>query len=189
MSPPSARNRLLENAEAVFLRKGFNGASVQDITRAADVPKGSFYDHFAGKQDLAVDIVQRYAGDTDLSPLEGNGSAVGRLRAYLLGELERTRTAGVEFGCLLGTFASDSATAGDRVREAVGEALASRTDSLARTIEEGRTAGDVTASRPAGVLAAFLIDASQGAFLRAETTVDQSIAVEETATALDALRP
>ncbi|MGC0379717.1 TetR/AcrR family transcriptional regulator [Streptomyces sp. SAI-229] len=189
MPQPSARNKLLEHAEAVFLRKGFNGASVQDITRAAGVPKGSFYNHFASKQDLAVEIVQRYARGTDLSPLKGNDSAVGRLRAYLLGELERTRTTGVEFGCLLGTFASDSATAGDRVRQAVGEALASRTNSLARTIGEGQTAGDITASRPARVLAAFLIDALEGALLRAKTTVDQSIAAEEIDIALDALRP
>jgi TetR/AcrR family transcriptional repressor of nem operon len=186
---PSTRNRLLEHAEAVFRQKGFDGASVQDITRAADVPKGSFYNHFDSKQDLAVEIVHRYAGGTDLSPLGEGDSPVARLRAYLLGELERTEITGVEFGCLLGTFASDSATAGDRVREAVGEALASRSATLARTIEEGQATGAITARRPAGVLATFLVDVLEGAILRAKTAVGPSTAAEEIDIALDALRP
>ncbi|MFC9289092.1 TetR/AcrR family transcriptional regulator [Streptomyces sp. NPDC057052] len=40
-------DRLIKHAEDVFRRKGFHGASVQDITRAAGVPKGLFYNHFA----------------------------------------------------------------------------------------------------------------------------------------------
>jgi TetR/AcrR family transcriptional repressor of nem operon len=40
--------------------KGFNATSVEDITNAAKVPKGSFYNHFKSKEDLAVEALDRY---------------------------------------------------------------------------------------------------------------------------------
>jgi TetR/AcrR family transcriptional repressor of nem operon len=185
---PSTKNRLIEHAEVVFRQKGFNGASVQDITSAAGVPKGSFYNHFDSKQDLAVEIVHRYTAATDLTALKGDGPVLPRLREHLLGQVERIRVTGVQFGCVLGTFASDSATAGGRVREAVGEALAVWTRAVTLAIEEGQAAGEISTDRPASAFAVFLIDALEGATLRAKTTGSDAVVAEEIDIALDALR-
>ncbi|MFF8593853.1 TetR/AcrR family transcriptional regulator [Streptomyces sp. NPDC015220] len=182
------RDRLVEHAEDVFRRKGFHAASVQDLTRAAGVPKGSFYNHFAHKQDLAVEVVHRYVGATDVSDLDGDGPVLERLRRHLNRQNERIAATGVEFGCLLGTFADDGTAAGERVREAVREALAVRTGALAAAIEAGQAAGEVTGRRPAAALAAFLIDVLEGATLRAKARGDQSSLAEEIDIALDALR-
>lgn len=188
MPQVSVKNKLVESAEEVFRRQGFNGASVQDITKAAGVPKGSFYNHFESKQALAVEIVHRYARGTDYSALHGDGPALRRLRDHFLTQIERTRGTGVEFGCLLGTFASESTTAGDQVRTTVREILDDWTDAVAATITEGQTAGEITSARAARTLAAFLIDAIEGAALRAKTTGDQSAVAETLDIALDALR-
>jgi AcrR family transcriptional regulator len=51
-STKDVRERLLEAGVATFRQRGFNGCSVQDITEAAGVPKGSFYNHFESKEDL-----------------------------------------------------------------------------------------------------------------------------------------
>lgn len=189
MGQVSLKNRLIEHAEDVFRRKGFNAASVREITEVAGVPKGSFYNHFASKQDLAAEIVLRYAQSTDFSALQGAGSALARLHRHLTSQIERNRTEGVEFGSLLGTFASEAATAGEQVRGAVRDALDGWTGAMAVTIEEGQASGEITTDRPAAVLAVFLLDLLQGATLRAKATEDQSSTAEEIAIALEALRP
>ncbi|WAL68153.1 TetR/AcrR family transcriptional regulator [Amycolatopsis cynarae] len=188
MPQVSVKNKLVEHAEDVFRRQGFNGASVQDITKAAGVPKGSFYNHFASKEALAAEIMHRYARSVDYSALKEDGPVLARLRKHFLAQVARTRGTGVEFGCLLGTFASDSVTAGEKVRAAVRETLDHWTATVAEAIKAGQAAGEITADRPAATLAAFLIDSFEGATLRAKTRGDQSGVDDELDLALAALR-
>ena len=48
----ATRERILEAAADVFADKGFYGAAVDDIVRASDTSKGSFYFHFPNKQGI-----------------------------------------------------------------------------------------------------------------------------------------
>ncbi|MCX2681397.1 TetR/AcrR family transcriptional regulator [Galbibacter sp. EGI 63066] len=51
---------LLEKGLDILWHKGYNGTSVNDIVKAADVPKGSFYFYFDSKEDFAVKALERY---------------------------------------------------------------------------------------------------------------------------------
>lgn len=46
------RRQILEGARRVFLERGFEAASMNDITRAAGVSKGTIYAYFSGKDEL-----------------------------------------------------------------------------------------------------------------------------------------
>jgi TetR/AcrR family transcriptional repressor of nem operon len=48
------REKILKAAGALFHEFGYNGTSVQDIVRKAEVPKGSFYNYFKSKEELAI---------------------------------------------------------------------------------------------------------------------------------------
>lgn len=50
-------------AERLFLDKGFDATSVEDITRGADVAKGTFYVHFAGKTGVVEALRARFVRD------------------------------------------------------------------------------------------------------------------------------
>ncbi|MEU2228106.1 TetR/AcrR family transcriptional regulator [Streptomyces sp. NPDC018347] len=188
MPQVSVKNRLLNHAAEVFRRKGFHGASVQDITTAAGTPKGSFYNHFDSKQQLAAEIVHRYAQATDFSALHTDRPALERLHTHLIAQLDRVRETGMRFGCLLGSFAGDSTTAGEEVRRNVQRALTAWADQISLTIEQGQATGEITARHPAPVLASFLLDVLEGAFLRAKPWGEHTAAAEEIGIALDALR-
>ncbi len=61
--PPTARGRktredLLRAAEEVFGAKGFDRASITDITQRAGVAQGTFYVHFADKRTIFVELVE-----------------------------------------------------------------------------------------------------------------------------------
>jgi AcrR family transcriptional regulator len=58
---PRADNRLpliLDEAARLFAGRGFDGASVRDIVRAADMLPGSLYYHFAAKEDLLAAVYE-----------------------------------------------------------------------------------------------------------------------------------
>jgi AcrR family transcriptional regulator len=51
------RQRLLRAAETVFGEKGYEHASIADITREAEVALGTFYVYFQDKQSIFVEVV------------------------------------------------------------------------------------------------------------------------------------
>ncbi|WP_046733265.1 TetR/AcrR family transcriptional regulator [Streptomyces humi] len=190
MPQVSVVGKLIEHAETVFRQQGFNGASVADITNAAEVPKGSFYNHFKSKQELAAEIVRRYSRGTDLSMLGAQDlSAPARLRAHFAAQASRTNSTGVEYGCLLMTMASEGPAVGDEVGTVVRRSIAAWIGVLTPVIEEGQRAGEITSQEPAGDLAAFLIDAFEGAGLRGKATRDETAAMRSLDLALKALKP
>jgi AcrR family transcriptional regulator len=54
------RERILEESVKLFLRKGFNGASVKDITEAVNMSKGALYWHFKSKNELLETIIGKF---------------------------------------------------------------------------------------------------------------------------------
>ncbi len=55
---PAKREQILDGAKRVFMRMGFDAASMNDITREAGVSKGTIYVYFANKEDLFVAMVE-----------------------------------------------------------------------------------------------------------------------------------
>ncbi|MEY1557476.1 TetR/AcrR family transcriptional regulator [Yoonia sp. R2331] len=52
-------DQVLSGAREVFMRDGFEGASVDDIARAAGVSKATLYSYFADKRLLFMEIARR----------------------------------------------------------------------------------------------------------------------------------
>ncbi|MET4635408.1 TetR/AcrR family transcriptional regulator [Kaistia defluvii] len=51
------REQIMRGASQVFLEKGFDAASMNDIARAAGVSKGTLYVYFANKEQLFVELI------------------------------------------------------------------------------------------------------------------------------------
>ena len=54
-----SRAKLLDAAVSVIRAKGYSAARVDDICAAAGLTKGSFFHHFASKEELALAIEER----------------------------------------------------------------------------------------------------------------------------------
>lgn len=59
------RSALMGAGQRLFAAKHFEGVTIDDIVDAADVAKGSFYNHFDGKESLADAIVELVQGDCE----------------------------------------------------------------------------------------------------------------------------
>jgi AcrR family transcriptional regulator len=68
MSPriyANAKERILDAAEAVLLRDGLGGFSVDAVVREAQLSKGGFFHNFASKEELLAAILGRIAADIE----------------------------------------------------------------------------------------------------------------------------
>lgn len=53
----NTRQRLLDAALKVINERGFDGCSIEDITEAADIGKGTFYRHFPDKSGILHELL------------------------------------------------------------------------------------------------------------------------------------
>src|SRR4029077_6420451 len=111
MARPNVREKIVGAGLKVLIEKGFNGCGVQDITAAAGVPKGSFYNHFESKEALGAEVVDRYGRKSPGAPALAHSSppALQRLRAHFERLNEAYTSARFGRGCLLGNFSAELA--------------------------------------------------------------------------------
>lgn len=55
---PAKRRQIIEGARRVFMEMGFDAASMNDVTRAAGVSKGTIYVYFPGKEELFEALIE-----------------------------------------------------------------------------------------------------------------------------------
>ncbi|MGE5570471.1 MAG: TetR/AcrR family transcriptional regulator [Rhodospirillales bacterium] len=58
-SQEATRARLIEAAERAFIRDGFDGSSVEQITEAAGFSRGAFYSNFTDKNELFLAVLDK----------------------------------------------------------------------------------------------------------------------------------
>jgi AcrR family transcriptional regulator len=135
------RARLLAAAEDVFGLRGFNDASIVEITRRAGVALGTFYVYFPSKTEVFSHILETRIGDLRNRIREARDSAQGPelergvLRAFLTWASEHPNAyraaryaeyvEGTPLRDWYSTFVEEYAT---RLRGAMDEGIVPRTD-------------------------------------------------------------
>jgi TetR/AcrR family transcriptional repressor of nem operon len=91
----STRERLLDSAIELFMRKGFIATSIDEICRQSGTTKGAFFHHFESKEQAGLLALERF-GVLLTTGFAKNAEAVhepvGRLFAYIDGMIEYGRT-------------------------------------------------------------------------------------------------
>jgi AcrR family transcriptional regulator len=80
----ATRRKLLDAAEGVFARDGFEAARLEDIAARAGYTRGAFYANFEGKEDIFFALLERWIGgriEEVTSLLRLQETASKRLRA------------------------------------------------------------------------------------------------------------
>lgn len=82
------RNEILDAAEQLFVTKGFDGTSTNDILEKVGIARGTLYYHFKSKEEILDAMIQRIseglvkrvagiAGQKDVPVLERSGHHPG----------------------------------------------------------------------------------------------------------------
>ena len=115
------RARIVQSAQELFNRHGFNAVSIDEIMKRAGLTRGGFYTYFRGKSDLYAEAVAYALSVTPWSRWErmhvdfaAREAAAQVIDAYL----SREHFEGVEGSCPMVTLPGDVARSGPVVKRA-----------------------------------------------------------------------
>ncbi len=123
MSDKSTRAQIVEAADALFYRQGYDHTSFADIAEAVQISRGNFYYYFKTKDEILAAVIEQRLADRRemLARWEAEAeSPAERIRCYI--KILITNQADIKrYGCPLGTLSSELAKLN---HEAQGEAKA-----------------------------------------------------------------
>lgn len=157
--------RILDVAERLVQRRGFNGFSYADVASELEVTRASLHYHFAGKAELGKALIDRYAtGFSDsLAEIDRrDADAHSKLAAYaeLYAEVLRR-----ERMCLCGMLAAEYETLPPPMRDAVLRFFDDNEVWVQHVLEQGAREGTLRLDAPADEIALTIVSALEGAML------------------------
>jgi TetR/AcrR family transcriptional repressor of nem operon len=167
---PGTRENLIQTGLQMIHSVGYTASGIQRIVDAADIPKGSFYNHFVSKEAFGAEVTDAYYDrglaklrdflcDPDVAPLT-------RLEAYFDNRIEALRARKYTRGCLLGNLTTEVADHSTLIRVRLVEHLEGWSRFLEDCIAEAQRGGTIRNRLPAALLGRFVLNSWEGAILR-----------------------
>ena len=149
-----------------FWERGYAATSVDDLTAATGLGKGSLYGAFGDKHSLYLRALDDYIA----SSLDGvraglrdpNIAAYERIARHIRGQVKAIAADKTRRGCLMAKSAAELGGTDDAVEAKVAQAYATWRDELAACIKEAQRDGDIDAKRNPQVLAGTLLAFMRG---------------------------
>ena len=103
------RQRIVEAAEDLFYRRGYNQTSFQDISDATNIPRGNFYYYFKTKDDILTAVIDgRIANIAAMLGRFDAETSDAKARLLLFSDILESGSDDVmQSGCPLGTLSSE----------------------------------------------------------------------------------
>lgn len=165
----ATKQRLLDAGQALLLEHGYHDLGIEALLTATDIPKGSFYHHFANKEDFALQVIDQYMGQVhaglDASLGDRGRPPLERVRRFFELTQESYRTEGY-MGCLLGGLGQELSGVSEVFRRKIEECFSAIARRLAVCLEEARSRGDLPSGSDTRRMANLLVDCWEGAALR-----------------------
>jgi len=176
------RRALLQAASRLFAENGYHNTSVPDIVRAAGVGHGTFYEYFASRRAILVDLTRQVSDVDSRLPRLRSQNLADRIRAeifwYLSDHVEHLELAKVWH---------DAATIDPEIAETRRRERARRRARVRQGIESAGARPDIDPEIAAAALTAMLEEFGQRWFVEGEgpgRSAHDVVAASETLAAL-----
>jgi TetR/AcrR family transcriptional repressor of nem operon len=166
----NTKQKILKIGAEIIHRKGYNATGLQEILSAANVPKGSFYNHFKSKEDFGLQVIDYFTDfyaefikdiieDTTRSPLQ-------RLETLLDRFMEFFDSAGYTCGCPVGNLAQEMGDTSPVFQKKLSSAIETMVSYYTGMLSEAQIAGDISRDIDAKEAADFIVASWHGALIR-----------------------
>ncbi|MEV0432993.1 TetR/AcrR family transcriptional regulator [Nocardia sp. NPDC050413] len=182
------RDVALRRAMEVFWERGYEGASMSDLTTAMGINSPSLYAAFGDKESLfreAVTLYGRAEGSRTARALSEQPTAYAAIAAMLHDNIAMYTDPGLPQGCMVVLAGATYTTRNASVREFLTEARRRTTADIQARLERGVVEGDLQPGTDTAALAAFFSTVLYGLSVQARDCVGRS---ELTAAADSALQ-
>ena len=156
------RNRLLESAARGFSTYGYGNVRLDDIARDAGYSRGALYHLFAGKEELAIAVVEWVSRTWTAEvgePAQAIADPAERLLWMARAHAEYCRR---EVAAVLMSLRVEFAGRDHPVAHAITELVGPYIEELAKLITKGRRQGVIPAGPPPRMLASAYLGVLEG---------------------------
>jgi len=159
----------LAKAMPVFWRKGYEGASIADLTEAIGINPPSLYAAFGSKEGLFRAVLDRYEQDRkdDMDKILSAPTARATAEQYLL-KVSQAATSTDEKhppGCLV--LQNSQGCGDDAIPQMTTRLRAAKEQLLRERFERARNEGDLPKSADPAALARYIMTVANGMFMQA----------------------
>jgi TetR/AcrR family transcriptional repressor of nem operon len=165
----------VDKAMNLFWERGYEATSMQDLTEALGVGRGSLYAAFGSKDGLYRAALSHYLdlmGSAMLRTLDEGGDVRTTIRNALLGRLTVAADDPVRRGCMLVNAACERLPGDASTRQTVLEVTSANRDALERALTEAVIRGEITPTFDPRSLAAFLTACLTGLLVSSKVDPD-----------------
>ncbi len=171
------RNNLLDQGVHLLMTQGYHATGVNEIAKAVNVPKGSFYSYFDSKEAFAAEAISHYIEPfiqllkqhIERSPED----ALAALKNYYAELIVAVAKNGYKGGCLLGNMMGEVGDTSELCNQALKSAVERYRLLQYKALLQAQTQGTVRQDRSAEMMANLLVNNWQGALLRMK--IEQSV--------------
>jgi TetR/AcrR family transcriptional repressor of nem operon len=175
-----SRTKILDAALYVIRAKGYSAARVEDICEAAALTKGSFFHHFASKEDLALAAAEHFSAFADgifsTAPYQSLPDPLDRLLGYVEFRIAILRGDLPEYTCLLGTMVQEAYETHPAIRKVCDRCISAHAATLVSDIKAAIEKYGIAADWTAASLAFHTQAVIQGAFILAKAQQSSQVA-------------
>jgi TetR/AcrR family transcriptional regulator, copper-responsive repressor len=165
------RDKALEQAMHVFWLRGYEAASIAELTGAMGITAPSLYTAFGDKERLFLEAIERYAlgpGGGYPRALEEEPTARGAIQRCLEEAAEELTRPCHPRGCMVVMAATNCSAASAHIQAALAKRRAAADAGLRCRIEQGIRDGELPADTDAAALASFYSTVYQGMSIQAK---------------------
>ena len=156
----------LDAATEVFWLKGYDGASLDDLTAAMNINRPSLYLAFKDKQSLFLSSLESYASSYGTAPLlafNAEADPMAAVKSYFTTLVRnQTREGECAKGCLLSSCATSNAEQILGVKEFLANVAAHTIIELVNGFESFKLAGALANEFASKTKASLMVDISHG---------------------------
>ncbi len=167
------RERLIDAAHRLALRKGFDRTSVSEVIAEVGVQRGSLYHYFPGKEDLGLAVLERDRVEfmTMLdSTLSRPGEPAKMLKEFFDAALKKHRDTGFVGGCLWGNTALEMSNTKPAYVKLVREVFEEWVSKVEVVIHRGQVEGEFRTDLKAYDLARLVVAGIEGGIMMSRLT-------------------
>ncbi|MGI9657781.1 MAG: TetR/AcrR family transcriptional regulator, partial [Gaiellaceae bacterium] len=150
------RDEVLDAAVMVFWEKGYEGASIDNLTEAMGIQRPSLYATFGSKRDLFVEAIDRYAathGRGSFDPLRNDPDTKSAVAAFFDTNIRRATERGKPRGCLIACVATETAETDVTLRQTLFGMYSRADASIAERFRANQEEGSFPAEHDPDALA------------------------------------
>ncbi len=168
----NTRDHLLRVGLRRIHSMGYQATGVQELLDEADIPKGSFYHHFASKEAFAKEVLELYVRQENERATkilsEGKAAPLRRLRRYFETLIAVFGPTAEISGCMVGNLSLEMADHSDSIQFLLRQSFSTWETGIAGVLQEAIDHGDLPKSTNPQELASFLLNSYEGALLRSK---------------------